>query len=140
MGCAAAKSLPQVNQYSSSDQKFLNLVMKYQESVKQDNDKYEEARDMLYGAVQTNNINCRSDSIEVVNMLLKFITAETIIFFQFKYLTRSSFNSFRLYLIPHAWLELPFCAYLCNCVTQLKSIISVTVLLELIRLGDLVLW
>ncbi|CAL6058857.1 Pentapeptide_repeats-containing protein [Hexamita inflata] len=79
MGCAAAKSLPQVNQYSSSDQKFLNLVMKYQESVKQDNDKYEEARDMLYGAVYTNNINCRSDSIEVVNMLLKFITAETII-------------------------------------------------------------
>ncbi|CAL6027500.1 Hypothetical_protein [Hexamita inflata] len=60
--------------------------------------------------------------------------------FQYKYLTRSSFNSFRLYLIPHAWLELPFCAYLCNCVTQLKSIISVTVLLELIRLGDLVLW
>ncbi|CAL6051909.1 Hypothetical_protein [Hexamita inflata] len=28
--------------------------------------------------------------------------------FQFKYLTRFSFNSFRLYLIPHAWLERPF--------------------------------
>ncbi|CAL6088887.1 Hypothetical_protein [Hexamita inflata] len=63
-----------------------------------------------------------------------------LLIFQFKYLTRFSFNSFRLYLIPHAWLELPFCAYLRNCVTQLMSIISVTVLLELIRLGDLVLW
>ncbi|CAL6043747.1 Hypothetical_protein [Hexamita inflata] len=29
----------------------------------------------------------------------------------------------------------PFCAYLCNCVTQLKSIISVTVLLEFDKVG-----
>ncbi|CAL5978970.1 Hypothetical_protein [Hexamita inflata] len=80
----------------------------------------------LYKNLLNNEMNVRSNE----NSRYYLIQISHSVLLQF---VQAVFNSSCL-------VRASFCAYLCNYVTQLKSIIFVTVLLELIRLGDLVLW